>query len=241
MKRIPTFLAGMFTAAVIGGLGVGALAASGAVTFNASNLMFNGQQISAKGEGYTLDNGCQAPASITYTDEKGGGTTYLPVRRISELLDVETGWDGATGSVTVGKAVDTTAVPADYSDWSEEEEAAYQEFKGMWEISDNAVQTAEEGIDSVSVFADYVGPLGKEQFIAHIEAVGTESFDRMANRFCWEVIAEYAQNNIYFGYTYPLETMGAIIAGGVMRNAGAFTQRVLHFDPHDIRIDLRMT
>ena len=103
MKRIPTFLAGMLTAAVIGGLGVGALAASGAVTFNASNLVFNGQQISAKGEGYTLDNGCQAPASITYTDEKGGGTNYLPVRRISELLDVETGWDGATGSVTVGK------------------------------------------------------------------------------------------------------------------------------------------
>ena len=133
MKRIPTFLAGMLTAAVIGGLGVGALAASGAVTFNASNLVFNGQQISAKGEGYTLDNGCQAPASITYTDEKGGGTTYLPVRRISELLDVETGWDGATGSVTVGKTADTTAVPADYSDWSEEEEAAYQEFKEMWE------------------------------------------------------------------------------------------------------------
>ena len=136
MKRIPTFVAGMLTAAVIGGLGVGALAASGAVTFNASNLMFNGQQISAKGEGYTLDNGCQAPASITYTDEKGGGTTYLPVRRISELLDVETGWDGATGSVTVGKAADTTAIPADYSDWSEEEEAAYQEFKGMWEITE---------------------------------------------------------------------------------------------------------
>ena len=138
MKRIPTFLAGMFTAAVIGGLGVGALAASGAVTFNASNLMFNGQQISAKGEGYTLVNGCQAPASITYTDEKGGGTTYLPVRRISELLDVETGWDGATGSVTVGKTADTTAVPADYSDWSEEEEAAYQEFKGMWEQKKDA-------------------------------------------------------------------------------------------------------
>ena len=55
----------MLTAAVISGLGVGALAASGAVAFNASNLMFNGQQISAKGRGYTLDNGCQAPASIT--------------------------------------------------------------------------------------------------------------------------------------------------------------------------------
>ena len=67
MKRIPTFVAGMLTAAVIGGLGVGALAASGAVTFNASNLMFNGTQISAKGEGYTLDNGCPAFVGDIYT------------------------------------------------------------------------------------------------------------------------------------------------------------------------------
>lgn len=162
MKRIPTFLAGMLTAAVIGGLGVGALAASGAVTFNASNLMFNGQQISAKGEGYTLDNGCQAPASITYTDEKGGGTTYLPVRRISELLDVETGWDGATGSVTVGKAADTTAVPADYSDWSEEEEAAYQEFKGMWAESHRTFDTGSTGVNRVFVALLYTGGESKE-------------------------------------------------------------------------------
>ncbi|MCQ4864674.1 stalk domain-containing protein [Pseudoflavonifractor phocaeensis] len=141
MKRIPTFLAGMLTAAVIGGLGVGALAASGAVTFNASALQLNGQQISAKGENYTLDNGQQVPASITYTDETGGGTTYLPVRRIAELLGIEIGWDSATGSVTVAGDVksadtpdpDTTTPSTDYSDWSAEEEAAYQEFKGMWE------------------------------------------------------------------------------------------------------------
>ena len=38
------------------------------------------------------------------------------MRRISELLDVETGWDGATGSVTVGKTADTTAVPAGNSE-----------------------------------------------------------------------------------------------------------------------------
>ena len=139
MKRIPTFLAGMLTAAVIGGLGVGALAASGAVTFNASNLVFNGQQISAKGENYILASGQQVPASITYTDETGGGTTYLPVRRIADLLGIDIGWDSAAGAVTVqGEAktpanTDNTA-SVDYSDWSAEEEAAYQEFKGMWEI-----------------------------------------------------------------------------------------------------------
>ena len=169
MKRIPTFLAGMLTAAVIGGLGVGALAASGAVTFNASNLVFNGQQISAKGEGYTLDNGCQAPASITYTDEKGGGTTYLPVRRIAELLGIEIGWDSAAGAVTVqGEAktpanTDNTA-SVDYSDWSAEEEAAYQEFKGMWETSPGGG----ERIYLVSV--KFVGTLSQGDVVDYLSA-----------------------------------------------------------------------
>lgn len=143
-KRISPFIAGMLTTAILGFLGITALAATGAVTFNVSNLSLNGTQISAKGENYTLANGQSVPASITYTDEKGGGTTYLPVRRIAELMGVETGWDGATGSVTVKGEVKAPAEPTtppdttastDYSDWSKEDEAAYQEFKGMCSVT----------------------------------------------------------------------------------------------------------
>ena len=131
-----SFLAGMFTAALIGSLGFTALAATGTVSFNASALKMNGQQISAAGENYTLANGQSVPASITYTDEKGGGTTYLPVRRVSELMGIEVGWDGAvtiTGDVKTATSEPTTP-PTDYSDWSKEDEAAYQEFKGLWDI-----------------------------------------------------------------------------------------------------------
>lgn len=160
MKRIPTFLAGILTAAVIGGLGVGALAASGAVSFNASALQLNGRQISAKGENYTLASGQQVPASITYTDETGGGTTYLPVRRIAELLGIEIGWDNATGSVTVTGDVKPTATPdpdttpsTDYSDWTAEEEAAYQEFKEIIELTKN---------ENMDIFAEVVEWCGVE-------------------------------------------------------------------------------
>lgn len=104
-----SFVLGAGATILVGGLSVTALAATGAVTFNASNLSLNGTQISAKGENYTLANGQSVPASITYTDEKGGGTTYLPVRRIAELMGVETGWDGATRSVTVKGEVKTPA------------------------------------------------------------------------------------------------------------------------------------
>lgn len=142
MKKL-SFAAGVLTMALIGGLGFSALAATGQVSFNISALSLNGTQVSAKGENYTLANGQSVPASITYTDEKGGGTTYLPVRRISELLDVETGWDGAAGAVTVKGEVKAPSTPetpkTDYSTWTAEEEKAYQEFRGLWTVTkDNA-------------------------------------------------------------------------------------------------------
>lgn len=129
-----SFLAGMLTMALIVGLGMSALAATGTVSFNASALKLNGQQISAAGENYTLANGQSVPASITYTDEKGGGTTYLPVRRISELMGIEVGWDGAVTLTGDVKTPEPTTPPTNYSDWSKEDEAAYQEFKGLWEV-----------------------------------------------------------------------------------------------------------
>ncbi|MPM09832.1 hypothetical protein SDC9_56155 [bioreactor metagenome] len=116
-NKLPPFLAGVFTTALICSLTVTALAASGQVSFNLSAIKFNGQQISAKGENYTLSSGTNVPASITYTDENGGGTTYLPAKRISELVGVEIGYDAATGSVTIGqKATSSTQTSEASSD-----------------------------------------------------------------------------------------------------------------------------
>ncbi len=135
-KYLSGLVTGIALTLLVSGLAISALAASGNVSFNLSAIKFNGEVISEAGEGYTLSNGCVAPASITYTDEKGGGTTYLPARRVSELLGVDIGWDSASGAVTIGETPDTTAPSADYSDWSAEDEAAYQKFKGMWEVKE---------------------------------------------------------------------------------------------------------
>ena len=42
---------------------------------------------------------------------------------------------------------DNTALPTDYSDWSAEEEAAYQEWKSLWDITQNK---------NMGIFADAV-------------------------------------------------------------------------------------
>lgn len=102
-RKLNGFIAGFLSCALTVGLVGTALAASGTVSFNSVNLRFNGQQISAKGENFTIGTGASVPASILYTDENGGGTTYLPIARISELLGTEIGWDGATGSVRIGE------------------------------------------------------------------------------------------------------------------------------------------
>jgi len=85
-------------------VGAAAFAAGSQEMFSKVNILFNGNQIAKKGENITLPNGASAPSSITYTDEKGGDTTYLPVRKLSEMLGVPVDYSGATQSVLVGKA-----------------------------------------------------------------------------------------------------------------------------------------
>lgn len=144
MKRIPTFLAGMLTAAVIGGLGVGALAAASqfTITVDPINIQVNGATFQPKDA-----NGNDVPV-FAYN-----GTTYAPLRALAEAYGLEVGYDAEAKMATVGEkgSVATPATPApdatpstDYSDWSEEEEAAYQEFKGMWNVETFAVGNDED-------------------------------------------------------------------------------------------------
>jgi len=133
-KYLSGLITGVLASALVFSASVAALAASGNVSFNLSAIKFNGQVISEAGEDYTLPNGCVAPASITYTDEKGGGTTYLPVRRIGELAGVTIDWDGAVVVETEEFVEQEKRDSAhDTSTWSDEKQAAYQEFKSMWE------------------------------------------------------------------------------------------------------------
>lgn len=67
------------------------------VTANTVNIALNGQQVAAKGENYTLADGTQVPYSISYN-----GTTYLPIRKVGELLGQDIYWDQATGTAGVG-------------------------------------------------------------------------------------------------------------------------------------------
>ena len=102
-KQFPPFLAGALTAAlVIGMVGTALAATNGTVRFDGVTVsVWPAQQgeTLASGDTFTTENGTQAPSVITYVDEQGGGTTFMSLRKLAELLDAPIGWDGETQTV----------------------------------------------------------------------------------------------------------------------------------------------
>ena len=102
-KNVSAYLSGVFATVLVLTMVTTALAASGKVSFNFVNVSLRGEQKIAAGTDITVANGQRVPSSILYTDEKGGKTNYLPIRAISELLDVEINYDSATKTVQLEK------------------------------------------------------------------------------------------------------------------------------------------
>lgn len=90
-KHIPSFLAGTLAATIAFSLGLTAMAVSGNIFFNQIEVSFGGETVIAQ-EDLTLSSGARVPSSITYNDETGGGTVYLPLRKMSELVGASLVW-----------------------------------------------------------------------------------------------------------------------------------------------------
>lgn len=132
-KSFSGFVSGVICTLLVCGVMGTALAASGRMTIEVDpiNIQVNGETFAPKDV-----NGNPVPV-FAYN-----GTTMAPLRALAEAYGLEVGYDAATNMATVidpevkptTPAPDTTAQVNDYSDWSAEDEAAYQEFKGLWEI-----------------------------------------------------------------------------------------------------------
>ena len=100
MKKLNlrSFFAGLLTSTLLFAVITPALAASGSITYNGINFTVDGKTILSKGEYLELASGEKVPSSILYVDQAGGGTTYLPMRYLAELLGMSVTWDQATGT-----------------------------------------------------------------------------------------------------------------------------------------------
>ena len=80
------------------------------MSFGRVNVRLNSEEVFAQGEELRTDAGQAIPSSITYTDETGGDTTYVPLSYLSRLLDTPVGWDQASKTVKLGYSA---ALPGD--------------------------------------------------------------------------------------------------------------------------------
>lgn len=118
MKVRGSFISGVITTLIVLALGTTVLAVSGNISFNFSNIVLDGETEISAGSYITASNGQQVPASILYTDTAGGGTNYLPLRTISELLGIEVNYDATTKTVYIGEYSEIR--PNDEKRWKKE-------------------------------------------------------------------------------------------------------------------------
>lgn len=166
-RRFASFLSGFLACALIVGVSASALAISGRMTIEVD-------PISIQVNGVTFQptdvNGKDVPV-FAYN-----GTTYAPLRALAEAYGLTIGYDAETNMATVtdpdtapaeNPAANPTEDPAevdDYSDWSPEKEAAYQEFKAMWTVAEKmylddhttyyVLETADDTITDMTMFVE---------------------------------------------------------------------------------------
>lgn len=96
------FLTGAITMLLVIALAIPALAASGVLRIGGPNLSVLGEKVNGD-ERFTGENGAQIPVTLTYTDELGGNSTFVSLRKVAELLDTSIQWDAATNTVSFGE------------------------------------------------------------------------------------------------------------------------------------------
>lgn len=100
-SHIRAFLGGMASALVIVVLTTTAMAASGQLKFNTANICFDHVCVFPKDKYLKTETGGTIPSSILYTDEQGAGTTYVPIRVLTQALHMPTFWDGKSSFLNV--------------------------------------------------------------------------------------------------------------------------------------------
>lgn len=96
-KTFKGFIIGLITASFLfGSVFAAGNAVSISAILNSVNISVNGVSAAKAGENFTLANGSQVPNSISYK-----GTTYLPLRKVAELVGKDVSYVGATSTATI--------------------------------------------------------------------------------------------------------------------------------------------
>ncbi|MGI6027927.1 MAG: hypothetical protein ACOX81_00785 [Candidatus Heteroscillospira sp.] len=96
-KMLQGYFMGILSAVLSISLVTAVMAAGGSVSLSDADISVLNSHTIKPGDTFITENGEKAPASITYTDDKGGNTLYVPIREFAYMLNAPIGWDKETG------------------------------------------------------------------------------------------------------------------------------------------------
>ena len=174
-QKLSGFLTGVLTTVIIGSLTITALATSGKLTIDVYpiNVQVNGATFQPK-------------------DVSGNDVPVFnaPLRALAEAYGLEVGYDAEKNMATVGKQGGengTTAPSTDYSDWTAEEEAAYQEFLSHFNITSGFYDNPGEAIygttcmyreDNQKPHDEFAQSIGIERYKCYAQRVMDETVEK---------------------------------------------------------------
>jgi hypothetical protein len=207
--NIKSFISGVIATSTVVVIATTALAVSGTVNFSTVNIKVGDTQVASAGDTYTLGNGAEAPYSISYVDENGGSTTYVPIRKFSELVGVDVGWDNETSSVVVGNTpndMNTYPSPIDIenttnttSNIQAPTSLTYKDFYNLWSII-NTETTAQTNSDDKMMTAITVKYVGQYKWNDIVDLLNTKEGLAFSLQFSIDEIGISSTSNVYIAY-----------------------------------------
>jgi hypothetical protein len=136
-KHIMSFVSGIITTLLVISLINPAFASTVTkqieATLNSINITIDSKKVASIGESYTLSNGKTTATSIVFNN-----TTYVPIRKVAEILGLNVGWDEGTSTASIN-SVNVTPEPQASIGIAPEtvvvsDDLTYENFKNLWEI-----------------------------------------------------------------------------------------------------------
>lgn len=207
MKKSLPFLAGMLTTALIGGLGVTALATTGTmtITVNPINIQVNGETFQPKDAQWA-----DVPV-FAYN-----GTTYAPLRALAEAYGLEVGYDAQANMATVtGDAAASGGVTgSDTAAYSLPDSFdSFEDFKSVWTITSHG----DSGAFSAAPIPEIENDLAiKRQFMLLWNGTTKDKRKELMSNFLSNIKSNEDANasSYYVGFIFNGDSIGSASDSG---------------------------
>jgi hypothetical protein len=191
-KLFSGFIAGIISTLIVMVLIIPAMAESlQQIRFNMVNIELNETQITAKDQDYTLDSGVSVPNSLSYIDENGGSTTYLPLRKLAELLSLNVDWVGETGTVVLN-SIDKNELEGGEDEMNEENQGnsisslinyEIQSFANMFVVTRFSTVNTDDPIFTVL----YSGTMNETEFLQYWNSLDNNYIEEQVSNLTNEI------------------------------------------------------